>query len=99
MNLGVVLVDNETKTIFVFFTVCAHYYQCNVSSQFYIKSYDDGLTWTQPYNVSQQIGTKMFAGGPGYGFQVSRLWPNEPCYNTRPVLRTLLQCFMWFQCA
>lgn len=71
LNLGVVLVDEITSTIFIFYQVCGHYVQCNISTQYYIKSMDDGITWTQPYNVSKQIGTKVFAGGPGYGIQVS----------------------------
>ncbi|XP_041481338.1 sialidase-1-like [Lytechinus variegatus] len=69
LNLGVVLVDDMTSTIFIFYQVCGHYVQCNISTQYYIKSTDDGITWTQPYNVSKQVGTKMFAGGPGYGIQ------------------------------
>eukprot|EP00057_Strongylocentrotus_purpuratus_P033149 XP_790369.3 PREDICTED: sialidase-1 [Strongylocentrotus purpuratus] len=69
LNLGVVIVDDITSTIFIFYQVCGHYVQCNISTQYYIKSMDDGVTWTQPYNVSKQIGTKVFAGGPGYGIQ------------------------------
>ncbi|XP_071476108.1 sialidase-1-like [Diadema antillarum] len=69
LSLGAVLVDDVTKTIFVFFQICSHYYKCDTAVQYYIKSVDDGISWSKPYNLSKQIGTRMFAPGPGYGIQ------------------------------
>ncbi|XP_043534184.1 sialidase-1 [Chiloscyllium plagiosum] len=69
LNLGVILVDEEKDLIFIMYTICAHYYHCNVSSTLLIESQDDGRTWSQPRNLSEMIGTKMFAPGPGAGIQ------------------------------
>ena len=70
INLGVILVDDITASIFIFYGICSHYDECNTSSLLYVKSTDDGVTWQKPVNVSKQIGTKVFAPGPGYGIQV-----------------------------
>ncbi|XP_064480498.1 sialidase-1-like isoform X2 [Ornithodoros turicata] len=69
ISLGVVLVDDETKNIFLMYTECAHYVQCAVSSVMMMSSSDDGATWGSARNLSQEIGTKMFAPGPGTGIQ------------------------------
>ncbi|GCB71546.1 sialidase-1 [Scyliorhinus torazame] len=69
LNLGVILVDEEKNLIFIMYTTCAHHYHCNVSSTLLIESQDDGRTWSQPTNISEMIGTKMFAPGPGSGIQ------------------------------
>ncbi|XP_067865519.1 sialidase-1-like isoform X2 [Heterodontus francisci] len=69
LNLGVILVDEEKDLIFIMYTTCAHHYHCNVSSTLLIESQDDGRTWSQPRNLSNMIGTKMFAPGPGSGIQ------------------------------
>lgn len=67
-NLGNVVVDIQTKTVFVIFTFCPH--SCSISETRMIKSIDSGMTWSKPINLSSQIGNFVFAPGPGYGIQV-----------------------------
>ena len=67
-NLGNVVVDKQTKTVFLIFTFCPH--SCPTSETRMIKSTDSGMTWSKPVNLSSQIGSFVFAPGPGYGIQV-----------------------------
>lgn len=70
LNLGTVLVDEVcTNKVFVVYSFCAH--ECKYHTTYLIRSDDFGFTWTKPLNLSSQIGTKMFAPGPGFGIQVS----------------------------
>ena len=69
-NLGVVLVDDITKHIYIFFVLCAHHNQCTKSWVMYVKSTNDGISWLPPVNITAQAGPNDFAPGPGYGIQV-----------------------------
>jgi len=68
-NLGTVVVNSDTKTVFVIFTIRPH--SCPVSETMVIKSENNGVTWSKVVNLSSQIGNFVFAPGPGYGIQVS----------------------------
>ncbi|XP_073252946.1 sialidase-1-like isoform X2 [Porites lutea] len=71
LNLGTVIVDEEVYRVFVVYSFCAH--KCVYHTTFLISSDDFGLSWSKPYNLSEQIGTSPFLPGPGFGIQLIEL--------------------------
>lgn len=72
INLGSVVVDETVGSVILVYSVCFHQYHCKPSSTMMIESRDDGLSWSSPKNLSDQIGVQSFAPGPGFGIQVRR---------------------------
>jgi hypothetical protein len=72
VNNPVAIVDHETGT--VHFLYCLEYMRC-----FYIRSDDDGATWTEPIEITQtfegyrsEYNWKVLATGPAHGIQLTR---------------------------
>lgn len=69
LNLGSVVVDEELGLVIVVYVLCFNHYYCTPSSTMMVESLDDGLSWSQPRNLSAQLGVKTFCPGPGFGIQ------------------------------
>ncbi|KAI8518649.1 exo-alpha-(2-_3)-sialidase [Branchiostoma belcheri] len=71
IGLGSILVDDETSTMFIFYSHCPHFEKCTFSTTYVVNSTDDGKTWGQPVNITGMIGMhgREFETGPGFGIQ------------------------------
>jgi sialidase-1 len=67
LALGVVLTDYVRNITMIIYSYCPRV--CADYATIVRKSYDNGLTWTEPWDISKQIGDIRFLGGPGYGLQ------------------------------
>ncbi|XP_038046434.1 sialidase-1-like [Patiria miniata] len=76
LNNGNIIVDDEKGIIFIMYCICFHHDRCDIASIKLVKSVDDGVTWSKPINISEQVGTPSFAPGPGFGIQ-KKLDPNK----------------------
>ncbi|XP_035684478.1 sialidase-1-like isoform X2 [Branchiostoma floridae] len=71
IGLGSILVDDETATMFIFYSHCPHFDKCTFSTTYVVNSTDDGKTWGQPVNITGMIRMhgREFETGPGFGIQ------------------------------
>ncbi|KAM6471316.1 sialidase-1 isoform 2-T2 [Liasis olivaceus] len=83
LNLGAVVVDWEVDMVFLIYTLCAHHRDCSTSSVMIIRSCDDGVTWSLPRNLSEEVGTIIFDPGPGNGIQPYELPDGSVVVNAR----------------
>lgn len=70
LNLGSVVVDEEVGSVILIYDVCFYLDHCSPPSIMMVESWDDGLSWTPPRNLSVTLGVKNFIPGPGLGLQV-----------------------------
>ena len=64
MNLGTIFEDETNHTVFIQFI---HGFFGRGNTIGLIASQDEGRTWGSARNISEQLGTFPFIGGPGYG--------------------------------
>ncbi|MEQ2204777.1 Sialidase-1 [Xenoophorus captivus] len=87
LNLGSVVVDEEAGSVILIYSICFHLYQCRPASTMMVESWDDGLSWSAPRNLSVQLGVKAFAPGPGFGIQVRKdIYFTPVCFNEIAVM-------------
>ncbi|XP_067173328.1 LOW QUALITY PROTEIN: sialidase-1-like [Apteryx mantelli] len=70
LSLGAVVVAGAE--VLLLYALCAHRAACGPPSTMLLRSRDDGVSWGAPRNLSDQVGTAVFAPGPGYGIQKRR---------------------------
>ncbi len=73
LNLGSVVVDEETGAVILIYSLCFHRYHCKPSNTMMVQSLDDGFSWSTPRNLNPQLGLMSFIPGPGFGIQVFHL--------------------------
>ncbi|XP_065150265.1 sialidase-1-like [Paramisgurnus dabryanus] len=69
VNLGSVVVDEETGAVILIYSLCFYRYHCSPPQTMMTESLDDGLTWSAPRNLNPQLGIHSFIPGPGFGIQ------------------------------
>ncbi|XP_071949949.1 sialidase-1-like [Antedon mediterranea] len=73
INLGATLYNAEQSELLIMFTVCAHRLCENgVTSNYMLKSVDDGISWQPPVDISKAnpaLFNYSWTAGPGYGIQ------------------------------
>ena len=77
-NLGVIFEDEANHTIFIQFV---HGFKSwdplkKPNMLGLLTSRDEGRTWSSPRNISEQLGSFAFVGGPGYGLS-KKYSPNK----------------------
>ena len=72
VNLGETAYDNATGVMFLVYSQCPYALSpCNESMTYLVKSYDNGETWSNPVDLTEEVGSLVFEAGPGQGIQVS----------------------------